>query len=350
MKKILTITYFLLCCFSFAQLANAQEQTESLRDRLARRQQQQQGVQDGANVPSLSVRAEMMNEGQSQDLSNATWIRGIYRFLDLKKGANGALLYPEQPVGNRMNLFTMIFKLMGNGSLVGYDFNNGQDIFAEQMKIDFKNILENLEIPFQQNGNIFIYDEYSIPSNEALGYYIKEEWYFDQSNSVLGVKVTAICPILFRQDYSIMSLEGVDMMAERYPQFWIKYDDLRPYAARMPVMTSDLNNVMNKTVDDFFRMRLYEGEIYKTTNMENKVLIEKYKTPEALKEAQEKIEGELKQFEKNLWVSGDSINDVNAKNTKNSKNNKTKTKTPKASKPKGSSSGGSATYSARDRR
>ena len=101
-------------------------------------------------------------------------------------------------------------------------------------------------------------------------------------------------------------------------------------------------NVMTKTIDDYFRLRLYDGEIYKTTNMGNKLMVEKYKDPEMRKQAEKKIERELKQFEENLWVTNDSINDTQSKNK--SKN----TKNAKISKPKGGSS--STTYSARDRR
>lgn len=346
MKKIYQIVILLVCSLTSASFIYAQNQPESLRDRLAKKQQQQQGTtqDNGPKVPQLSVRAEMMNDTQTQNLSNATWIREVYRFLDLTKGTNAALFYPVQPVGNHMNFYTMIFKLMGDGSLVAYDWNNGKDMFTDKLRINFGDVLERLEIPFQKNGNAYIYDEFSIPSNEALGYYVKEAWYFDQSNSVLGVKTVAICPVLFRQEY----VDGIDLGADqglREPQFWIPYENIRPYAALMPIMTSDKNNVINKTIDDYFRQRLYDGEIYMTTNMENKVLSQKYKTPEALKDAQKKIEGELTQFDKELWVLNDSINSLPA-NTKNTKQKKAKA--PKMSKPKNSSS--SATYSARDRR
>lgn len=348
MKKIFLIIAVIVYSLSFATNVNAQEQPESLRDRLAKKQQQQGNIQqdNGPKVPQLSVRAEMMNETQTQDLSNATWIREVYRFLDLTKGKNAALYYPVQPIGNQMNFYTMIFKLMGDGNLVAYDWNNGTDLFVDKLKVNFGDVLERLEIPFQKNGNTYIYDEFSIPSNEALGYYVKEAWYFDQSNSVIGVKTVAICPVLFRQQY----LDGIDFGAAmeqglREPQFWIPYENVRPYAARMPIMTSDMNNVMNKTIDDYFRMRLYEGEIFKTTNMENKFLNQIYTTPEALKEAQTKIEGELNEFDKELWVLNDSINAIQSGNSKNSKKNN---KTPKASKSKNSSS--AVTYSARDRR
>lgn len=346
MKKIFQII-ILLSLLSIT--VNAQEQQGSLRDRLARKQQQAGGTQDNSiKVPQLSVRAEMMNETQTQDLANATWIREVYRFLDLNKGKNAALMYPIQPIGNKMNLYTMIFKLLGEGNLIAYNWNNGLDMFDDSQIVNFEDVLKNLEIPYQKNGDVYLYDEYSIPSNEALGYYLKEVWYFDQSNSVMGVKIAAICPVLFRQDFmgEIDPESTLNTASLRMPQFWIPYENIRPYAARMPIMTSDLNNVMSKTIDDYFRMRLYDGEIYKTTNMENKFLNQIYNTPEELEQGRKKIENELQQFDKDLWVINDSINEL----YKDSYNNK-KAKAPKAKKPKsGSSGGGNATYSARDRR
>lgn len=340
MKRIYQITIILICCLCCVSTSFAQQ--ESLRDRLAKKQQQEQkGQAADSSIPRLSVRAEMMNENQKQDLTNATWIREIYRELDLKKGTNAALNYPVQPIGDRVNLYTLIFKLMAEGSLSGYRWNDGQDLFVDNMKVNFEDILKNLEIPYQKSGDVFTFDEFSIPGNEVTGYYIKEVWYFDQSNSVLDVKVSAICPILSRQEY----FDDVDMSsgnrAFRYPQFWINYEDIQPYTARMPIMVSDMNNVMSKTVDDYFKLRLYDGEIYKTTNMENLFLSQKFKTPEELKYAQDSIEKQLKQFDKKLWVANDSVTSQN--------NKKSKVKTSKTKTPKSSSSGGT-TYSARDRR
>lgn len=342
MKKIFQITTILISCLCLAQLSYGQEQAESLRDRLAKKQAQQQGGQQTITVPQLTVRAQKMNETQTRDLSSATWVREVYRFLDLTKGKNAALYYPVQPIGDKMNFFTMIFKLMGDGNLTAYDFDIQQEIFTDEKKVNFKDVLDRLEIPFQQNGTVFSYDEFSIPSNEVLGYYIKEAWYFDQSNSMIGVKTVAVCPIVFREEY-MDGIEVSSVPASRQPLFWIPYENVRPYAARIPIMTSNLNNVENKTIDDYFRLRLYDGEIYKTTNMENKVLGEIYKTPEELKQAQEQIEKELVGFEKNLWVVNDSINSENR-----AKVDTKKRKAPQASKSKNSSS--SATFSARDRR
>lgn len=324
-----TIFIILSICLGFVLQVHAQQQEGTLRERLARKQQEQE--QQQSSVPQLSVRAGQMNVEMTQDVSNATWMREIYRELDLSKGVNAALYYPVQPVGDRMNLYTMIFKLMASGNLTGYKYLDGREVFTSEFREDFKDVLERLEIPFQQNGNIFTVNEYDIPSNEVMSYYVKEAWYFDQQQSVVDVKIIAICPVIFRQD-------DFGIGAERYPQFWIPYENIRPYAARMHIMTSDKNNIMDKTIDDFFRLHLFDGEIYKTTNMENKILAEKYKTPEGLKQAREEIENELEAFDKNLWVTNDSTYVKPEENNKKSK---------KKGKDTGSSS---VVYSARDRR
>lgn len=342
MKKIYKLSLVLLSSFLITYTASAQEQAGSLRDRLAQKQQQQDLSKKGVNVPKMSARAAMMNEEQKTDISNATWMREVYRFLDLDKSANAALYYPTRPIGNRMSLYTMLFKLLAENNITVYNFLDNQEVFEDEYKITFEDMADRIEFPYQKTGNTYTYQDYDIPANEVKGYYIKEVWYFDQSNSVVDVRVTAICPVLFRQQFD--EFTNIDMTpSERMPQFWIPYESIRPYAARIPILTSDKNNVMSKTIDDYFRLRLYDGEIYKVTNMANKLLSEEYKTPEELKKAQVKIESELRQFEKNLWVVNDSINTQADKNKEKKASKKNEYKAPKNSTT-------STKYSARDRR
>ena len=66
-------------------------------------------------------------------------------------------------------------------------------------------------------------------------------------------------------------------------------------------MTSSLNNVMSMTLDDYFRKGHYDGEIYKTVNMRNLAIAQYCKDSTAIKQEQEKIELQLKDFRTNLW-------------------------------------------------
>ena len=80
-------------------------------------------------------------------------------------------------------------------------------------------------------------------------------------------------------------------------------------------MSSSLNNVMSMTLDDYFRTGCYDGEIYKTVNMRNLAIVQYCKDSAEVKQEQEKIEQQLKDFRTNLWntksvaeIRQDSIN------------------------------------------
>ncbi len=284
MKKT-AIIIFLACIFSGVALAQ-----ESARDRLMGKDEKKAG--EGSI--GLSVRAAQKNRTQTSNVSEAKWLREIYRYLDLEKEQNAPLYYPVVPEQDRMNLFTMIFKLLAEDQISAYEYLDGREIFTDEYKIDFKELLDRFSIYYEiQNGKVVINDV-DIPSNEVQGYYLKEAYFFETGTSNYGIETLAICPIIHRQgDYEAGTV--------RYPLFWIPYEEIRPYTLRMPIMTSSLNNTMTGTIDDFFRKGNYEGEIYKTTNLRNLALAQQAATPEELKLQQEKIEKELKEFETNLW-------------------------------------------------
>ena len=84
--------------------------------------------------------------------------------------------------------------------------------------------------------------------------------------------------------------------------FWVKYNDIRPYIARQYILASNENNIAQYNYDDYFKMRMYDGEIYKTQNLRNQSLMQMYPNDSTLKQAQDSIETQLKNFNKNLWV------------------------------------------------
>ena len=295
MKQLFISVTIVLGSLFFAQTLSAQQET--LRERLARRQNQQQ-----ESLPQLTVRAGNMNESQTQMLDNAPWTREVYRFLDLNKEKNASLYYPVTPVGDKMNLFTMIFKLLANNELSAYEFQLDRiETFTENNKLNIKDLLDRFSIMYTEDNGKYIVEDVDIPSNEVLGYYVKEVWYFNKANSLVDTKILAVCPVIFSQG-------DFDAETTRYPLFWLPYEQIRPYAARMPIMTSNLNNASNQTIDDFFRKRNFDGEIYKTTNMRNLSLVQLYPDNDSLvKKEQQKIESQLKGFKDRLWAMNDSI-------------------------------------------
>jgi len=303
MRRLLLSITIVSAGWLFAGNLQAQQQG-SVRDRINQRQQAQQKKQS----QQLTVRAENMNLSQTQEIANAPWMREVYRFLDLNKEKNSSLYYPVTPIGDRVNLFTLMFRLLSNNEVTAYEFPIDRiETFTDADRLNFKDLLERWNIMHTELDGNFVVEASDIPSNEITGYYVKEAWYFDKSNSVVDIKILAISPVMLSQD-------DFEAESQRYPLFWMPYEEIRPYAARMPIMTSNLNNASNQTIDDFFRKREFDGEIYKTTNMKNMALadIVRKETPNfeelppimqdsLINKERNKVEGELKQFKENLW-------------------------------------------------
>jgi gliding motility associated protien GldN len=305
--------------FAFAQEGRAQD--------AVRRTRQRPSAADSASVFNLTERAKIKNEVESKKPSHIVWERLIYRSIDLTKGdSNAALYYPVQPQGGRQNLFTLLFKLLADGKITAYRYVDGDEVLEESHKWDFEETLKRLQLPYTRQGDRFILDERDIPGMDATQYLIKEGYYFDQATGMFQTNVLALCPILVREDaYGTLGGETT---------FWLKYEDIRPYLSREMIMTSNYNNALTYTIDDYFRKNMYTGDIVKTVNMMGKTLAQEVGADStALKQAQDSIEAQLKAFGDQLWVYNDSIR-LAGQVAPDKKASKTKTSSRAAAAPK----------------
>lgn len=324
---------------------NAQQQTKRRGPVSSRGERAKE--ENNSGIPELTVRAQDMNERMTQQIGNARWMRVIYRQVDLLKEQNAPLYYPIQPMNGQMNLFTTIFHLVSEGKLAAYEYLDGYEDFSDSRRIVLKEMLDRFHIFYEEEqakgdeGTVFTVNESDIPSADVKSYYVKEAWYFDQNNSVFDVKTLAICPIL--------SSSG-DIGETTMAMFWIPYEELRPYINTSYIMTSNVNNAMTFTIDDYFRRRMFQGDIIKTQNLMNQPLQAYCPTPDSLKKEQERIEGQLVAFEKSLWLQPDTAQTVvdskdkkskretvasrgqKTTSVKETKKEKVKTATPKAQK------------------
>ena len=281
-------------------------------------------------LPDLTVRAQEMNERLTQEIGNARWMRVIYRQIDLTQEANAPLYYPVQPMNGQQNLFSLIFQLLGENKIQAYEYLDGYEVFDEDHLVKFKDLLDRFYILYEEipgkNGaaSSYVINESDIPSADVKSYYIKEAWYFDQNNSMFDVKTLAICPI--------MTAAG-DMGETTMPMFWLPYENIRPYISNATIMTSNLNNATTFTMDDYFRRRMFEGEIIKTQNLMNQPLQAYCPTPDSLQNEQARIEAQLTGFEQSLWYQPDTTQVADdPKAAKKAKKTVAKSTTEKAAK------------------
>lgn len=288
---------------------------------------------------AISTRAQISFPVQTKMAEDVVWRRDIYRELDLHDDANASLYYPVEPVGNQVNLFTYIFKLMMTGNIKAYEYRlDGNEVFNDDAQVKIKAFLDNYHIFYEKTNRGIYIDNSDIPSREVTAYYIKESVYYDQSTATFHTQVLALCPIMKRED-------DFGDAATAYPLFWVKYEDLAPFLVKQTVMTSNLNNAAVMSMDDYFAKNMYRGKIYKTNNMLGKTLAQYCPSDTALTKEQKRIENEIVAFEQNLWgdkVRKDSLDSIAKvdKNVKPTKKNrratastsvrKTKQKTTKA--------------------
>jgi gliding motility associated protien GldN len=254
---------------------------------------------DGA--AQISDRQQSFYAVKEPNDADLEWMKIVYRSLDLTKGKNGALYYPEEPNADGENLFFIIMKLLANDQISAYEYLDGREMFTDEYRIKVREMLDRFHILYTEaKGSTDKHPKFNIenadmPSNEVLSYYIIEKWEFDIRSNAMKTRVEAICPVLHRTD----EFGGE---AIKYPMFWVKLNDIRPYMANQYVFTDDDNNLPRYNLDDFFKLGMYTGDIYKTKNLRNLSLMQQFPDTAKLKHAQDSIEQRLESFDKNLWV------------------------------------------------
>ena len=248
----------------------------------------------------VTERMQSFYEQKEPHDADLAWMREIYRQIDLTKPDNAALYFPEDVIDGQENLFRLMLRLVVDGEIPAYEYLDGREIFTDKYKINVRDMLDRFGIYYTEGKGSteknpkFVIEEADVPTTQVFNYYVIEKWEFDRRSNEMKMRVVAICPVLNRS-----SDFGGDA---RYPMFWVKFDALRPYLAQQYVFISDDNNLPQYSLDDYFNMEMYKGDIYKTKNLRNLSLVQMFPDPDDLKRAQDSIDNRLRNFDKNLWV------------------------------------------------
>lgn len=248
------------------------------------------------DATKVSSRAALEFPTQGAMPEDVAWRRDVYKVLDLANDRNAVLYFPEEPQGDRMNLFTYLFKLVMRKDVKAYEYTiDGNENLTAKNVMSPKEMLTRFEINHETNaeGKIRV-DNSDIPSAQVKSYYIKESTYYDQNTSQFHTQVTAICPVR----------RGIDEFGEEEaptPLFWIDYAEVSPYLAKIVLMNSNYNNAAQISADDYFTTNQYDGKIYKTVNLQGRVLQNYCETDSALKAEQTRIEKEITTLQDHVW-------------------------------------------------
>lgn len=258
---------------------------------------------DKKNTPregEVSQRMQDFYTAKEPHDADISYMREIYRQLDLNVPENTPLYYPEDVVDGQKNLFRLILGLVVDGKIPAYEYLDGREAFTDQYKVKVAEMLDRFGIYYThgkggtERNPKFVIEEADVPTGQVLTYYIIEKWEFDRRSNRMKTRVEAICPVLNRMG---------DFGGEaKYPMFWVKYDQLRPYLAQQYVFLTDDNNLPQYSLDDYFNLGMYKGDIYKTRNLRNLSMVQMYPDPDDLARAQDSIDRRLREYGKDLWV------------------------------------------------
>jgi len=253
------------------------------------------------DTPGVTERMRQRFTTQETSDADMMWMRVIYRDVKLDNPKNTALYYPEEVVNGQENLFRIIMRLVADNRLPVYEYLDGKEIFTDQYKVKVGDMLNRFHVLYTpakgstEKNPKFQIDESDVPANEVLSYFILEKWEFDSRTNKTRRIAEAICPVLHRSD-------DFGGEAVRYPMFWVKMDDLRPYLTQQYIFVDDDNNLPKYTYADYFSRNMYDGDIYKTRNLANKSMMQLFPDPDDRQRAQDSIQKRLDQFDKKLWV------------------------------------------------
>lgn len=248
----------------------------------------------------VTDRMQAFYEKKSPHDADLSYMREIYRDLDLTKAENAPLYYPEDVVDGRENLLRVVMGAVVDGRIPAYEYLDGREIFTDQYKVNVGEMLDRFGIYYKEakgssaKNPKYVIEEADMPTGQVLNYYIIEKWEFDLRSNRMKTRVEAICPV--------MSRTGDFGGEAKYPMFWVRYDQLRPFLAHQYVFISDDNNIPQYSIDDYFNLGLYDGDIYKTRNLRNLSMAQMYPDEDMRKQAQDSIDNRLKNYGKNLFV------------------------------------------------
>ena len=198
------------------------------------------------------------------------------------------------------------------GRIPAYNYKtDGTEHFDRANRMHFRDMLDRYEIPYEVDSArraINVADA-DVPGSEVLSYFVKESSYYDQNTATFHTRIVALCPVLHRASdefsYESMTLEEGDEdvnLIQKYPMFWVKFEDIEPYISKQMIMVSNINNASKMSVADYLATNKYKGKIYMTTNMQNKAIMDYCKTDSDVVKEQKRLEKEMTDFEKHIWT------------------------------------------------
>lgn len=230
--------------------------------------------------------------------ADVMWHKTVWRTLDMRQKMNLPFYHPFQPKNGRKNFMTIVKEAIRNGEITVYENVPKDSHFSTPLSID------GAMAKFTDTVVVEEYDEaiddyrkvkkpQAVETRDVYKLDIKEQWFFDKERSMMDVRIIGIRPKWFQPP------EEGETKTSREPLFWIYYPEARDVFVQAPVFNRH-NDAQRLTYEDIFAKRMFDSNIYKESNVYDR-LINDYKLGmDALLESK-RIKQEMREFENDLW-------------------------------------------------
>jgi len=241
--------------------------------------------------------------------ADVMWSKTVWRKIQLKEKLNFPLYYPEEPIGDRMSLISLLMWGIQNQGLTAYDEDIATgDEFATVMTVkdiedkfgakDQVIMVENVEDP--EGPMIEKTIEGQIYYSEVKELLVKEVWFFDKQRSVLEVRIVGICPVRIyaKESDDPDAEEDESMMMQKL--FWVYFPEARKILANHMVF-NPRNDAQQYSFDDLFYKRMFSSYIVQESNAYNNRPILSYTVGLESHLEAERIKESIFNYEQDLW-------------------------------------------------
>ena len=230
--------------------------------------------------------------------ADVMWSKVIWRRVVLTEKQNLSLYYPTKEMDGRKSLIQLMMWGIVNKSLTPFSTDEFSSQYtANEIDERFDATVDTtFDIDPETGESIPIISKRKADFGEVKEILIKEMWFFDKQRSSMEARVIGIAPIrLYFRD------NDIDQLNQRQKiLFWIYYPEARSIFASYPVYNAD-NQAGEITFDDVFFKRMFNGFIFKESNVYENRRIEQYTTGLEVLLESEKVKEKIFNFEHDLW-------------------------------------------------
>ncbi len=229
--------------------------------------------------------------------ADVMWSKVVWRRIDLTEKMNLPLYYPTTDMENRKSLIQLIMWGIKNKSLTPFT----SDEFASQYTMNeidekFDARIDTVRDIDPVTGNEIInITKTKADYGQVKELLIKEMWFFDKQRSIMEARIIGICPLrIYFKDQLAQQDQRTTML------FWIYYPEARNIFAGEPVYSPN-NQSSQISFDDIFFKRMFNGYVFRESNVYDNRSIQEYTTGIEILLESERVKEKIFNFEHDLW-------------------------------------------------